>query len=825
MPIPFRGGVARVFALALLLILFTGVQAGAANGNSTRIDGDKPERTADSIGQIWAARADDISAIVANSSDLQAYAESLAGPLAADVQSARANFTRLSSLYHASRGHPTEQLTLVEQMRNQRKRLKARMAPLEDIAGVIAGRLGEIDALQKDMNDIDRQNREEGVDVRASTPEADGLKSHGRVLADARRALSPAVARLEGILAPGRLTLERFDRTVADIEAGLVSVWENYYLTASDNSLDAVFSIPALLTDWVTSLGPRTSFAWPQSGREWGDAFKSFFLAAVFMAALGFFALRGGRTLPRRWRHAVEGVIKSSWIWAGIGLSILTASTNRHGGIYFAFSLAGCLIIIAGVAALSWRLRVAVAPSLEDKPSPLARLYPPAAIGVLMLFSDLPTRILGFVWGLVMLVFVVMIFSMNRSHKSEGDLPLLERFSYGCAFWFGIALLLVAAFGYARLAILVFMLLFALVNTIILANAVMALFNLLVDRFFDKKAQPVRNAVAQALSVPLAWVLSLLCTLPWVWAVPGAYYLAGHAMEANYTVGDASFDISRVLFIVLLFFLARSFITLGSTSLEHLPERVPSFERGVIPPLRNLLTYGLWALFGIFALGMLGVNFTSLAVVAGGLSVGIGFGMQNIFNNLVSGLLLIFGRTILVGDYVEVAGAAGTVREISIRSTTIETPERAVVYVPNSSIMSGQFVNWTRNSRVVRRSLNIGIAYGADTALAAKLLLEAARDQAHVLPFPKPAVFFNNFGDSALDFTLNVFIDDFDNVTSALSELRFTVERLFDQHGVDIPFPQLTLHMQDKAAPALPGGAPADMEKNAATSGTGDANA
>jgi small-conductance mechanosensitive channel len=265
-------------------------------------------------------------------------------------------------------------------------------------------------------------------------------------------------------------------------------------------------------------------------------------------------------------------------------------------------------------------------------------------------------------------------------------------------------------------------------------------------------------------------------------------------MSANYTVGEASFDFSKILIIVVLFFLFRSFISLGRASLEHLPERLPNIERGVIPPLGTMLTYGLWALFAIIALGMLGVNFTSLAVVAGGLSVGIGFGMQNIFNNLISGLMLIFGRTLLVGDFVEIGGAAGTVRAISIRSTTIETAERALVYVPNSIIMAGQFINWTRASRLVRRSVIIGVAYESDTELVKSIMLEAAKKQDHVLQSPPPAVLFSNFGDNALEFTLNVFIDDLDYALSTLSALRFELDRAFRANNIDIPFPQLTLH-------------------------------
>jgi small-conductance mechanosensitive channel len=280
--------------------------------------------------------------------------------------------------------------------------------------------------------------------------------------------------------------------------------------------------------------------------------------------------------------------------------------------------------------------------------------------------------------------------------------------------------------------------------------------------------------------------------VPWFWAIPGAFSLLRHILGTNYAVGEASIDFSLILLLGLGFFLVRSFIRFGQTSLDHLPERMPYIERGVIPPLRNVFAYGVWALFALCCLALFGVDFTSLAVVAGGLSVGIGFGLQNLFSNMVSGLMLIFGRTLLVGDYVEVAGAAGTVRAINIRSTTNETPDRALVYVPNSAIMAGQFVNWTRNSRSVRRSLVVGVAYGSPTELVTELLARAASEHPHVLP--PPVVYFQNFGDSALEFQLLFVIDDIDNAASTLSEVRLSVDRLFAGQGIEIPFPQITVH-------------------------------
>lgn len=783
-----------VFCLAAfaLCLWFCGSGYGfAAQSGAPEAAPADASAAADPLARIWATRSGDVALIAEEAVLLSRRGQAMAKPLADKLQNARTRFSKLGSLYEASKGHPTEQMTLVQQMHALVRELRDAIEPLRAISATLAMRLDEVGAMQKSLRDV------AGEVMTTDPAEALALDEYARALENARRVLAPAVKRIEAMLIPAQATFERIDAAAASVESSLIGVWEKYYLTPSDNTLDALALTPSLLSDWVSSLSSRMGFAYPQTPEAWGYAFKRFFIAAVCMAVAGYLVLRGAGTLPDRWRIAFERVIKGSWVWAGFGFSLLVASSNRNGGVHFALALVGSLIVIGGVAALSWRLRMAVLPERESRPSPLTRLFPPAAVGVFMLFSDLPTRVLGIVWGLVMLAFAASVFFVNRQYRAGRVFPLPERLSHGCAFWLGSASLFVAVAGYARMAILLFMALFALVNTIVLGSALLSLFTLFADRVFSKTTRPVYNAVAQAIAIPAAVVLSLLCTVPWIWAVPGARYLIEHFLSTGYTVGEATFDFSKLLLIVLLFFLFRSFVSLARAFMDHLPDRLPSMERGVLPPLRTLVSYGLWAVFCMIALSMLGVNLTSLAVVAGGLSVGIGFGLQTIFNNLISGLMLIFGRTILVGDYVDVAGVSGTVRAINIRSTTIETPDRALVYVPNSSIMAGQVANWTRNSRMVRCSLNVGVPYGSDTALVTALLLEAAGEQEHVLQFPAASVLFADFGENALGFRLNVFIDDFDNGTSTMSKLRYAVEKKFHEHSIDIPFPRLMVHMPE----------------------------
>ena len=786
---------------ALAFFLFLALPGGLAFAAPENAGTNSTQPHAPSLETFWSARSDDLSALNQEAKTLQEKAEAQAAPLTEQVQVARAQFARLTTLFQASRGHPTEQMTLVQQMRGLHSRLKRAVDPLEDIAASINLRLDEVAQIKGDLDNVYRSNAAEGIDLQGSSEAgSEGLKTYSNSLTQTRTQLHAVSARLERILTPARAALERMDTSVAEIEGSLIGIWEAYYLTPSANTLDALTSSPTLLADWLVSLDSRMAFAYPQDFSGWLRALLIFAAAAFVMAGLGFLGYRGAANLPEHWRKACERALCGPWMSVAFGLSMLLASGNQYGGTYFAFVLVGALILISGIAGLTWRLRVAVVPTLENKPSPLRRLFIPAAIGVLMLLSDLPTRVLGIVWGFSMLIFLIRIYIINKRSKASARLPFLERLTYGGAFYFGLASLIVAGSGYARLSILVFMLLFALASIITLGNALTGLLNILAENAFGRDVKPVRLAIAQSLAIPLAWLLSLLCTIPWIWTVPGAQYLIQTILVANYTVGEASFDFSRIIFIALLFFLFRAFVGLGKASLDHLPERIPTVEKGVIPPLRTMVTYGSWVVFALICLGLLGVNFTSLAVVAGGLSVGIGFGMQNLFNNLVSGLMLIFGRTILVGDYVLIGGVEGTVKAISIRSTTIETPDQSLVYVPNSNIMAGQFSNVTRGTRKVRRTIDVGVAYGSDTKQVSNILLAVAKQHVHVLNPPEPYVYFTNFADSALNFTLYVFIDDFNNAGRTVSDLRFAIEHAFNEHGIDIPFPQLTLHTSVQAA-------------------------
>jgi small-conductance mechanosensitive channel len=197
-----------------------------------------------------------------------------------------------------------------------------------------------------------------------------------------------------------------------------------------------------------------------------------------------------------------------------------------------------------------------------------------------------------------------------------------------------------------------------------------------------------------------------------------------------------------------------------------------------------------------------GLDLSSLLVLGGAVGVGLGFGLQNIANNFISGLILLFEQPIRVGDRVEVGNTIGDVVQIAMRSTWIRTNDNVVIIVPNSEFVSQRVTNWTVNDPQVRFSLPVGVSYGSDPEKVREILLGVARANPDVLTAPGPEVLFNGFGDSALNFELRVWSVTKVHLPNVLrSDLYFVMFKALQANGIEIPFPQRDLHLRSVSVP------------------------
>jgi potassium efflux system protein len=216
--------------------------------------------------------------------------------------------------------------------------------------------------------------------------------------------------------------------------------------------------------------------------------------------------------------------------------------------------------------------------------------------------------------------------------------------------------------------------------------------------------------------------------------------------------------------------------------------------RGVPGAINRLTHYTVMVVGVMFAATAAGVDFTRLTFVIGALGVGIGFGLQNVVNNFVSGLILLFERPIRIGDKVEFGELSGTVEHIGIRASVVRTWQGAEVIVPNANLISTEVINWTLSDDRRRMDIPVGVAYGTDPEVVIELLLDGARNHPEVLGDPEPAAFFMGFGESSLDFQLRAWTTG--DIVRIPSELRVAVTRALTDAGIEIPFPQRDLHLR-----------------------------
>lgn len=192
-----------------------------------------------------------------------------------------------------------------------------------------------------------------------------------------------------------------------------------------------------------------------------------------------------------------------------------------------------------------------------------------------------------------------------------------------------------------------------------------------------------------------------------------------------------------------------------------------------------------------------GIDLSALTIILGALGVGIGFGLQNITDNFISGIIILFERPIKVGDRVQVGAITGNVVRISPRATTVITNDNISVIIPNSQFISSNVINWSHTDRNVRIHVPVGVSYGSDVEQVRAVLLEVAGKHPGVLSAPKAEVLFRGFGDSSLDFELLVWTQSFTDRPAFLqSELNFRIRARFQEAGIEVPFPQRDLHIK-----------------------------
>lgn len=263
------------------------------------------------------------------------------------------------------------------------------------------------------------------------------------------------------------------------------------------------------------------------------------------------------------------------------------------------------------------------------------------------------------------------------------------------------------------------------------------------------------------------------------------------------SLGDYHLSIYNVCLFIFIIFIIRFIVK----SLEKVVKREVSGKQWITEGKQHALvqigTYLIYIIGFLFAIKSIGFDVTPFLIGSSALFVGLGFGLQEAFRDLISGLILLFEGDVVVGDIIEFEnGIVATVKKIKLRTSKVRTRDGIVIFVPNSQLINDRVINWSNSNLHTRFHIAVGVAYGSDTKLVEQLLLEVATEQENVSSRIKPFVQFANFGDSSLDFQLVFWSEESWGIERIKSAMRFAIDDKFRAHNISIPFPQRDLHIK-----------------------------
>ena len=360
-------------------------------------------------------------------------------------------------------------------------------------------------------------------------------------------------------------------------------------------------------------------------------------------------------------------------------------------------------------------------------------------------------------------------------------------------------------FGYAQLSAFIFNRFIG--SCIIIGFFIMlrkavteALHRILFLRFWGKTFKLRRRLISKVdfwlmlVADPLFIIITILILLS-IWGVSTDLLLQScKKILFGFNVGGVEISIISIILGILVFFVTLGVVkALRRRFVANVLDKM-EIDEGIKHSMASGISFVGVIIAALLAILVMGGNLNNLALIAGALSVGIGLGLQDIVNNFVSGIILLFERPVKVGDWVKIAGEEGKIKQINIRTTEVETFNRASVIVPNATLLSNSLTNLTHGNNWARYGIKVGVAYGTDVEKVKNILLECAYAHKKVLKKPEPYVLFQDFGSSSLDFELRVYVSDIWNGWTTPSDIRYEINRRFKEEGIEIPFAQMVIH-------------------------------
>ena len=324
----------------------------------------------------------------------------------------------------------------------------------------------------------------------------------------------------------------------------------------------------------------------------------------------------------------------------------------------------------------------------------------------------------------------------------------------------------------------------------------LVIFNKLIRRLVQKASERWRFSRVIARQLRRFTMLLLFVLLGSMWLKLAGSFLIDIFNDKIFAINEVAITPGILIYALLILYgLSIGIRLIEAVYTRHVLSK--GLNLGQSKTVFQLLKYALWVVAIILLLDSIGISITVLVASSAALLVGLGFGIQGLFNDYVSGLVVLFEGLIKVGDVVEVQSELiGRVMDVGLRTSKILTRDNIIMIVPNHNFVGDNVINWSYNEPRTRFYVDVGVAYGSDVRLVERLLIESAKEQDEVISDPVPFVLFRDFGNSSLDFRLYFWVEEVFYVELLKSKIRFSIDEKFRANGVQIPFPQRDLHLK-----------------------------
>ncbi len=639
--------------------------------------------------------------------------------------------------------------------------------------------------------------------ARATADDVDKVYKSLRKMQDRALALQAKAGRARAVVQEslGRISTEEANLLNNLVRRERPPLWSE--AVVQTNFSDLLARAEHEIAKWVSSIDSVVRSQYDRLG------FQVFFLLVLTLI------LRRSRRAARAWKEAdpllAKGMSLFERPFALAALLVLMSTPWFYTYAPPALTDATGLLLVFPVLAL-------VLPLLEASTRSalilLAILYVVDQLRDLLDAAPLVARL---IFILEMIVAIGIIIWVIRSKSWQGDAKSKQagrwqsiiRVGLNAALLLLVVATLTAITGYVRLAVLIGS---GVLNSIYLALLLAALertadsiFRLALHSRAAQSLNVIRVRTAQ-LNRRLGIVFRMLVVAAWVLVTLDLFALQGYVLGiikgiflAEFRAGAIAVSLADVLAfgvtITAAILLAR-FIVLVLD--EDVYPRV-ELGRGVSFAISSVIKYGIVVIGFLVAVGAMGIGMDRITILLGAFGVGLGFGLQTIVNNFVSGMILIFERPVQIGDSVEIGSVKGKITRIGIRSSTVRSFEGADITVPNGTLLSDALTNWTLTDRNRRIEITVGVAYGTDPDTVVEALHAALNGQEGLLQEPAPQVVFDGFGDNSLDFILRAWVSDNDQYVPIRSRVALATNRELKARGIEIPFPQRDIHLRSVA--------------------------